>query len=320
MKIVHHVVEHLIHFAIDQAENGKFPPDEVIFEKADTIIEEYIDKITPPKEKESQELRHLYRCLKRTALLMVKNVIEEFSNSDFIPAFFELSFDGKEGNPSPLEFEFQDEFRVSFSGKVDRVDIFRQKEDIFVRIIDYKTGSKTFSLEELSHGINLQMLFYLFALCRKPNADFAKKLDIPQDKKPLPAGIVYLSANIPVVEAQGYDTEDAVLKQVEKKLKRTGLLLNNKDILYAMNHDFSPVFLAGIKKTKDKLTKEEMIVGTALTSQEDFDHLYSQMEAVVKKIALTMKDGCADAVPTDCKNYVPCSYCKMKPICRRADS
>jgi len=312
---IHYILENLIRFAIEVNEDGSFPSDDVLLQKAELVVEEYIEKITPQKEKDSQRLRHLYRRLKRLAILMLKSIIEEFSQSDFTPAFFELPFHGKDGAPSPMEFVLQDGLRVSFSGIVDRVDLLRKDGEVYVRIVDYKTGSKTFSMEDVSHGINLQMLLYLFALCRTQNADFSKALGLSEGQAPTPAGIVYLSANIPVVEAEGYDAEESVLQKATDSFKRSGLLLNDEKILLAMNHELSPKFLAGIKRNKDG-----ELVGKALSSKEEFDGLYRQIEATVEKITAELRSGYADAVPTDCPGQDPCSYCHMKPICRKSDS
>lgn len=46
-------------------------------------------------------LRTLMARLRRTALLLIENILEEFQHSDFRPAFFELSISdsAKEGGP-----------------------------------------------------------------------------------------------------------------------------------------------------------------------------------------------------------------------------
>ena len=311
---IHYILEHLIRFATETSEDGCFPSDEVLLQKAELLVEEYIEKITPSKEKDSQRLRHLYLRLKRLAVLMLKNIIEEFSQSDFVPEFFELPFNGTDSNPSPMEFTFSNGTRVSFSGVVDRVDLLRRDGETYVRIVDYKTGSKTFSLEDISHGINLQMLLYLFAICRTPNASFGQRMGLSVHQSPSPAGIVYLSANIPTIEAEDYDTEESVLQKASDSFKRSGLLLKDEDILLAMNRDLSPKFLAGIKRNKDG-----ELVGKSLVSKEAFDELYRKIETTVEKITTELRDGCANATPTDCLGQDPCSYCHMKPICRRSD-
>ncbi|MBO5938970.1 MAG: exodeoxyribonuclease V subunit gamma [Clostridia bacterium] len=311
---IHYVLEHLLRFAVEHSENGVFPQNELLLQQTELIVEEYITKITPENEKNSRRLRHLYIRLKRLAVLMIQNILEEFSSSDFIPAFFELHIDGKDSNPPPMEFLLSDGFRVSFSGIVDRVDVLKKNGEVYLRIVDYKTGTKLFSLEEIPYGINLQMILYLFALCRTSNSEFAHKLGLSKEQSPTPAGILYLSANLPTVEAEEYDTEEAVLQQATDSFKRSGLLLDDKDILMAMNHELSSKFLAGIKKNKDG-----ELVGKALFSSEAFEDLYRQIETTVERIANALRNGNAEAKPTECPGQDPCAYCHMKPICRRSD-
>ncbi|UKI37873.1 MAG: PD-(D/E)XK nuclease family protein [Clostridiales bacterium] len=43
----------------------------------------------------------------------------------------------------------------------------------FVRIIDYKTGSKTFSLSNMFYGLDIQLMVYLSSLT-EPRADYKK--------------------------------------------------------------------------------------------------------------------------------------------------
>ncbi len=55
--------------------------------------------------------------------------------------------------------------KVYITGKVDRVDTFDKDGVTYLRVTDYKTGSRAFSTFNAKHGINVQMPLYLFALC-----------------------------------------------------------------------------------------------------------------------------------------------------------
>lgn len=309
---VHYVLEHLIRFAVEHAEDGIFPDDETLIKKTEETVSEYIDQVCPEELKKSKRLAHLYRRLERLSLLMVRNIVEEFSHSEFRPAFFELNTNGKDENPQPMEFVLKDGYRVSFSGIIDRVDILKKDDEVLIRIVDYKTGTKLFSLDDVEHGINIQMLLYLFTLCRNHSNSFTKKLELEDGIAPTPAGILYLSANIPVIQAEDYGTEDAVLTQAASELKRSGLLLSDEVVLHAMNDQLSPAFLAGIKKNKDG----EM-VGKALIDREGFSSLYDQIHETVERITMALREGHADATPLQYGGRNPCEYCNMKPICRR---
>ena len=193
------------------------------------------------------------------------------------------------------------------------MDLLKRDGQVFVRVVDYKTGSKVFSLDDVAHGINIQMLLYLFTLCRNRNHEFAGRVGLPPDGALTPAGVVYLSANIPVIQAEDYDSEAEVLKKAQDSLKRSGLLLNDVEILRAMNDQLSSSFLAGIKQSR----KDESLSGDALCSQDSFEALYAQIEDTVKQITMRMRGGQADASPLTLGGKNPCDYCTMKPICRK---
>ena len=309
---VHKILEEMVGFATTPNSDGELPTDEEITQKTENAVLEYIEKISPSELKRSQKLSHVYRRLKDLALLMVRNIASEFKNSDFVPEFFELSIDGKGNNPPPMEFILNDGFKLSFTGKIDRVDIYKNGERIYVRVIDYKTGTKVFSLDDVEHGINTQMLLYLFMLCKTPDTAFCKELGLSDGDTPIPAGVMYLSANLPTIQSLARESEDKIKEKAEDSLKRSGLLLGSEEILTAMNHQLSKKVLAGVyKKKSGELT------GDALTSAEEFEDLYRQITDTVEKISVRLKNGDAGATPLRYGKKDPCSYCKMKSVCRK---
>ena len=311
---IHHILEHLLRFATDEDKDGNLPDDETLIAKTEEVVASYIDRICPDELKGSKRLRHLYTRLKRLSLLMVRNIVEEFSQSKFRPAFFELNTNGKDKNPAPMEFVLDDGTHVAFKGIIDRVDLLKKDGELYVRIVDYKTGSKTFSLEDVMHGVNIQMLLYLFTLCRQSDTQFCREIGLDKSQTLTPAGVIYLSANIPVIQAEEYMSEDDTLKEAANTLKRSGVLLSDEDILLAMNSELSPKFLAGVKRLKNGT-----ISGGTLMSNEGFAELYENIKATVENITRELRGGIADAKPIDYKTKDPCAYCKMKPICRRSD-
>lgn len=310
---VHYVLEVLLKHAIPDSADKAPPSDEELAVMASEAIKPYLESICPPSLLESKRLNHLYKRLRSLALLLVKNAVHEFSASEFRPMFYELRANGKDGNPSPLVFTLDDGCRVSFTGVVDRVDVYKNNGNVYIRVVDYKTGSKSFSLSDIEHGINLQMLIYLFTICRSRSAEFKAALGIDEGGSALPAGVIYLSANIPTVEADDYESAEAVEKSAENELSRSGLLLNDKDVLIAMNNRLDSNFLAGIKQDGSGNP-----TGTALTSEEDFASIFEKLQSTVKKIAGELHAGKADANPLLYNRENPCDYCKSKSICRRS--
>jgi ATP-dependent helicase/nuclease subunit B len=187
------------------------------------------------------------------------------------------------------------------------VDIYRSGNEIFVRVVDYKTGSKSFSLDDLALGLNTQMLLYLFALCSKDRGNRILNTDLV----PVPSGVVYLSSNIPTIELETSEDDELTEKKAAAAFKRSGLLLSDEDVLKAMNDELSPAFLAGVKKNKSG-----ELSGDSLVSLERFAELKAEIETVITDIILQMKSGKADAAPLIYKGDSPCDFCEMRPVCR----
>jgi ATP-dependent helicase/nuclease subunit B len=242
----------------------------------------------------------------------VKNIIDEFSASDFRPAFFELHANGEGANPAPTFFSLSDGTTVSFSGMVDRVDLYSKDDKVYIRVVDYKTGTKHFSLLDVDRGVNLQMLIYLFTLCRNRSKEFKRSIGLDDKGEAIPAGVMYLSSNISLIDIDDYIDADEVMKRASAGVERTGVILNEQDILLAMNRELDANFLAGVKKNKDGALK-----GDALASADTFAGIYERLEKVIEKFAGALYSGNADARPLRHGKSIPCTYCEARPICRK---
>ncbi len=305
---VHFVLEKMLSEIVGKDGIGKELTRSELEAMVRSIVDEYIEKITPKGKKVSARLRHLYRKLHNISLVLIANIIEEFRHSSFRPEFFELETNGKGENPSPREFVLTDGSRVVFSGIIDRVDVYRAEGGkVYIRVVDYKTGTKAFSLEDIKYGLNIQMLLYLFTLIRNENERFNEKLG----EKILPAGVVYLSSNIPVIELDEHATSEDVVKAAQSEFSRSGILIDDEDVLSAMNDEISPDFLGGAKRKKDGT-----ISGKNLAPLEFFEELERNIEETVRGIAEEMRSGDASADPLVFGKTDPCAYCDMKPICR----
>ena len=89
---------------------------------------------------------------------------------DFVPLDFELNFADPE-QIAPITLS-DGEVTLNMSGVADRVDGWLHDGKLYLRVVDYKTGRKAFSLSDVWYGMGLQMLLYLFALERSGPARY----------------------------------------------------------------------------------------------------------------------------------------------------
>jgi len=311
---IHHIMEKFMRESIrDGKFNCDFTDDEAK-ELARSIIADYAARIIPDSDERAERLSYLFSRLERIALMMIINIRREFSHSLFSPSFFELKIDGTDPIfPDAASIDTGNGTEVSLRGIVDRVDLFRRGKDVYIRVVDYKTGSREYSPADVADGLGLQLLLYLFTLCKCDSPEFRNALGCPPDGKIYPAGALYLSANMPVITVDGDIDEGEIRREAEKAIKRSGPLLSDDVILEAMNDEFDPSYLGGVKKTKDGVTK-----GKNLLSSEEFDQLYDSINTTLTEISDEMRSGAASAVPKISKGKSPCDWCVYSAVCRSA--
>ena len=174
--------------------------------------------------------------LKESAFKVVLHLIAEFSQCKFTPADFELKIN-HDGQIQPYEINLDNGGTVKIVGSIDRVDTFETEDNTFVRVIDYKTGGKEFKLGEVFSGLNMQMLIYLFAIWQNGGAYY---------KNVTPAGVLYFQAKSPRVVSnkitRDSDAEASATASL-KELRMHGMVLNNIDVVNAMENGCEGLFI-----------------------------------------------------------------------------
>lgn len=247
---------------------------------------------------EEARFRCLFRRMKGAVLDVVDNVLTELSRSDFAPVRFELRF-GRGGELPALEATGQGT-RLELSGFVDRVDLWEHEGKRYLRVIDYKTGKKDFDFTDLESGRGLQMLLYLFALSR------VKGL-FGGDQPPLPAGVLYVPARRAVIDGPRGMSPQAVEKERCKQLRRQGLVLDDSQVLAAMEHgEGGTIFLPD--KADFRVTPEQL------------EQLERYVERVLCQVAGQISLGNIDADPFwRSGEDNACRYCDYKAACHFED-
>jgi len=295
--LVHRVLE----LFFKETVGKPFPlDDEETKATVDKITKEYLDEVMRGADATSRQ-RYLFARLRRSVLVLVRALMEEFSETAFRPYRFELSMADADDCPKPLEFTASDGAKVSLYGTIDRVDTYVEDGTVYVRVVDYKTFGKSFKMSDIQKGVNLQLLIYLFTLWKGAACKFRRDM-APHGETILPAGMIYLSsAPDGAVSDVPLTPEEAVCAAADN-IGRSGVLLDDDVSLAAMGKSFGAKY---IPKGKD-----------ALISLEEFGALYDEIEKVVVKIADEVRSGKSESRPVRLTAYEPCKYCKMKPVCR----
>ncbi len=262
---------------------------------------------------EGKRFEALLLRLKRTVRVLIKNIVNEFKNSDFRPRFFELDIKNKSGCVSPLKVGLSDGTQMSIRGVIDRVDTYEKDGKLYVRVVDYKSGTREHSLANVSYGLDTQMLLYLFSIWKSDEKEKQRLFNTSSEV--YPAGVLYQSARLPVTSVKAPINGEESVANAEKKLIRHGVLLDDKDVLFAMEKGLEGRFIP-VKSEDGELKAPK----DTLISTEGFDELLDVIQQVLIEQGNKMKSGEASAYPLKHKAADPCKYCKMYPICRNKNS
>ena len=241
--------------------------------------------------------------LTRAAIPIIDSLCDEFEKTKFRPRFFELKIDGGDAaSPDPIKFTSEDGSSVYVYGIIDRVDTCESEGNLFVRVMDYKTGNKEFTPDDMENGRNLQMFLYLKAIIESDKKKFRERLGVSDDGKIIPAGVIYIKTSLAdaVIDR---NLDELALKAVKDNQEREGMILRGEENAALMGEEYIP---HANKKDKESY----------LYSEEEFEKIMQTVEDSVLDIADKIKSGSATATPNIDGKYSACDWCEFKPICR----
>lgn len=284
-------------------------PEEETEAITDRLIAEYMQIVLGGRK--NARLSYLFARLKKSVRLFISVLNKEFAQSEFCPYRFELPVAlGAEDSPPPLVFTLPDGTEATVRGKIDRTDIYRAENGkTYVRVVDYKSGAKEFSLSDIKLGLNMQLLLYLFTLWKCPPSKFRDEL--AGDGEIVPAGALYFSVRPNETNVNAPVSGDEANDCAEASLTRKGIVTDDKDILSKMDREMTGRYIP-VKLKKDG----DFASGSSIASLARFGELYGEIESNIRRIATEMRGGRAEAKPMKTPALDACRYCKNKAICR----
>ena len=304
---VHAVLENFFRETADM----EFPiPRDTEREICDRIFGEYV-KMLEERGAVGGRQKFLFARLRRSIGVFIRSLNEEFTQGLFRPWRFEhpVGMKDPESIPAPV-FYLADGTEIRMRGIIDRVDVYRDGDTTYVRIVDYKTGSKEFRLSDIYKGLNLQLLLYLFTVWKSPPCSFRDAL--AGDGEIIPAGALYFSARPGEASSDSMLYGDDGLDFAVSGVSRTGLVLSDRRVIEAMDREFSGRY-APVKLDRDGEIKKT----SGVADLEYFSKLYVDISDIITEIGEGIAGGFAGALPKEHGGVLPCDYCSYFPVCRK---
>lgn len=301
--VIHYVLEKLIKV---YQKDGLLKMSKEERDKCITdILDEYFALNMSSQDEKSERFIYLYKSLGITVCAVADRLIKEFSVSEFVPVAFELPID-EDSDVKPLKIELSDGGTMRIKGSVDRADIMTDSDsNVFVRVIDYKSGGKDFHLSDVFNGLNMQMLIYLFSIWKNGDGVF---------KNATPAGILYMPVKASAADvARDADDNELMLKQL-KDYRMNGLVLDDSRVIYGMDSGCSGLYIPA------KYDKKKSVFTGSLIGLKELSSLFGKVEKILKDMGDELHGGNISVYPvisrTRTDSYSDaCKYCDYKSVC-----
>ena len=253
-------------------------------EERDSIAQECLEKVTADygntilksSARNQYMIERTGRILKRTVWALQ----EQLKQGEFRPEGFEVSIGG---------------------GRIDRMDVLKEDNRVYVKIIDYKTGNTSFDLVSLYHGLQLQLVVYMDA------AVLAEQKKYPECQAE-PAGIFYYNVKDPMIQANMEADMEAVAPQLLKELKMNGLLAADSGLIRKMDRTLASL---PVSFNKDGSLRKNSSVAT----REQFRLLNAYVKKKISDIRGEILSGDAEVSPYELGKKNACTYCPYQGVC-----
>lgn len=246
-------------------------------ESVEEAIADYGNSILYSSSRNAYLIVRMKRMLEKTVWALTK----QLAAGDFKPSAYELRF---------------------ANGTIDRVDTCEDGDCVYVKVIDYKTGSKSFDVTALYHGLQLQLMVYMDAA-----------LQLEQKKHPekeiLPAGVFYYRIQDPLIDRpKEGEEQEAILKE----LKPDGMISLEKEVLEHLDHCMvGESSVIPVKYNKNgSLSKS-----SKAASAQDFYLMMKYAVNKVEEIRQKILSGDVKVNPYRRGTETSCDYCSYRQIC-----
>ena len=277
-------------------------------ETRDMLVEECVAAVTENYGNtilgSSARNRYLAQRVGQITKRTVWALQQQIKKGDFIPTGFEVSFSAAD-NLSAMKIALSESEALHLRGRIDRMDVCEDGGKVYVKIIDYKSGSTSFDLLALYYGLQLQLVVYMDAVTEMAQHHYP-------DKEIVPAGILYYNIADPLAEKKGQPDPEKIDAEILKKLRMNGLVNSELEVVRHLDRT--------IEKESDVipvvLKDGEVQAGrSSVANRERFARLSQFVHRKLKEAGQEILDGEIGVVPYKNGQRTACDYCPYHAVC-----
>ena len=277
------IVERELDFASVTDDMRKSIVDDVV----EQVTEKYGGHVLRSSARNSYMIEKIRRVTDRSAWA----IIEHIRRGGFKPDDFELKLR---------------------EGRIDRVDRLSDDGNVYIKVIDYKSGNTTFNPADVENGLQLQLIYYLDTLVKREKA-------LNPGKGVHPGGVFYFNIKDPIIDYEESMTdEDVFAEKLLAQYKMTGAINSDEHVIMGIDSSLGEDNkTSNVAKVKYGDIGSYIHVGAdaGVLSEENFERLIGRVKSKIEQMTTEIMDGNIAMNPYKKGQYTPCSYCKFKGVC-----
>lgn len=203
--------------------------------------------------------------------------------------------------------------KLRLRGSIDRMDECVNDDQVFVRVIDYKSSENKLDLAAVYAGTSLQLIVYV------NNAIELSKAKYP-DKIVRPAGVLYYHIDDPVILESRELSDAEIDAQIKKELMLKGYVDDDLEIIARMDKDLAQAVSVNSDIIAVEYTKSgELSKKSKVLSSKDFDVLCKFVRKKIRNMSSEILSGQISPRPyakgDGSTRITGCDYCSYSAIC-----
>lgn len=276
---------------------------------AETCVAEVVEKSGETVLLSSARNAYMVNRVKRMVKRSVWALQNQLKQGEFYPALTEWAF-GENDNIDSLNFDLESGKKLHLKGRIDRIDVCQDKENhLYVKVIDYKSGTTQLDLVKLYYGLQIQLALYLNAAVELEKKHFP-------DKIVQPAGIFYYNTKDPILNKEDVKNPENPQEEILKKLKMDGICSSEPEILQKLDKKLALGKSVESLAVPVKYTaKGTFSSNSKVASQEEFSIMMDYVQDKAKKIGREILKGNTKVNPFEQQKENACEYCPYKEVC-----
>ena len=195
--------------------------------------------------------------------------------------------------------------KMKLRGRIDRIDTCEEEDVVYVKVIDYKSGSRKFDLAALYYGLQLQLVVYM-------NAAVELEQKKHPGKKVVPAAMLYYHIADPMIEEGQALTPEQLNQKILQELKSTGIVNSDDRAVRLLDNTFTGKSdILPIERKKDG----SFSAYSSVINEEDMTTISNYVNQKIKELGTGILQGNISVNPCEQGGNSSCSYCAYRSIC-----